>query len=56
MRKEKLVQEKNKVEGAYILIEDLKKQLRMFDKALEKLYKEKAGKDELEILKQSVNG
>ena len=55
IRKEKLVKEKNKIDGAYILIEELKRQLKMFDKALERIYKEKAGREDIEMLKKSID-
>ncbi len=55
MRKERLVLEKNKIDGAFILIEEMKKQFKRFDKALEKMHKEKASFLDFEYLKQSVD-
>ena len=43
------------MEGAYLLIEELKKSLKMFDKALERIYKEKASREDIENLKQSID-
>lgn len=37
------------------MIEELGQQLRMFDKAFEKMYKDKASREDLELLKLSVD-
>ena len=37
------------------MIEELGQQLRMFDKAFEKMYKDKASREELDLLRMSVD-
>ena len=44
-----------KVDGAYTVIGQLKEQLKLFDKALERIYKDKASKQELDTLRLSVD-
>lgn len=55
IRREKILQDKNKIDGAYLLMDDLRGHLKKLDKALEKMWKEKSDRSEFEMLKLSVD-
>ena len=54
-QKFKLVEERQKVEGAFIMIDELKDKMRSLDKALERMYKEKSSREDFELLKMSLD-
>ncbi len=54
-QKFKLVEDRLKVEGAFIMIDELKDKMRSLDKALERMYKEKSSREDFELLKMSLD-
>ena len=47
---EKQLQDQGRIDGAYLIIKRFKNRLKQFDQALEKLYENKASKEEFEKL------
>eukprot|EP00347_Sterkiella_histriomuscorum_P005895 403354866 len=55
VRKFALVKDHGRIEGAYILIDEMKGQLKRFDRAMERMYREKSDREDFEKLKLSVD-
>jgi len=55
VRREKILQDKHKIDGAYIMMEELGQHLKKLDKALERMWKEKSDRHDFEMLKLSVD-
>jgi len=51
IRREKLIKDRNKLEGVFLMLDELKIHLKKFDKALERMYKEKSDRTDFEMLK-----
>ena len=47
--------DRSRIDGAYLLLKRFKGRLKLFDQALEKLYNQKASKEEFEQLLQSLD-
>lgn len=50
VRKLAIIKDYSRIEGAYVLIDEMKGQLKRFDKALERMYKDKSDRKDFEIL------